>query len=359
MTKQRFTGAILAMLFLFFSGHFLAASPVPAFFNARNPGFQYTGRIDFSRPAAPRFWMPGAYVTARFRGSHCRILIRDQVRFGTNHNDVGIMVDGHQSVRIRMQHRMDTIDIDAGHEKDIHTIIICKDTESGIGYLDFLGMWCDQLLPPVAMASRRIEFIGNSITCGSGSDLEIPCDSGVWYAQQNALESYGPMTARNLGARWMLSAVSGIGLIHSCCAMQITMPQVFDKLDMRDDSIAWDFSGHAPDVVTICLGQNDGIQDSARFCQAYERFIRGLRGHYPEAKIICLNSPMGNEKLTAVLKNYITAVVAQMRASGDDHVYRFFFSRRFHHGCGGHPDQAEHRIIAGELTGYIRRITGW
>src|SRR5690606_17269343 len=115
-----------------------------------------------------------------------------------------------------------------------------------------------------------IEFIGNSITCGMGNDASaIACNTREWYDQHNAYMAYGPLTARKLNARWQLTAESGIGLIHSCCNKKTTMPQVFDKINVADDTIAWDFSRYQPDVVTVCLGQNDGIQDSTAFCNAY------------------------------------------------------------------------------------------
>ena len=129
--------------------------------------------------------------------------------------------------------------------------------------------------------------------------------------------SYGPLTSRSLHAQWQLSAVSGIGMIHSCCNMTITMPQVFDKINMRDDSIAWNFKLYTPDVVTICLGQNDGIQDSATFCNAYIHFIQTIRKKYAKADIICLTSPMGDTSLTAVLKNYLNSIVTALNKRGD------------------------------------------
>ena len=80
------------------------------------------------------------------------------------------------------------------------------------------------------------------------------------------------------------------------------MPQVFDKINMRSDSIAWVFNRYIPDVVTICLGQNDGIQDSTVFCTNYINFIKQVRQQYKKANIVCLTSPMADEKLVAVLK---------------------------------------------------------
>jgi len=39
---------------------------------------------------------------------------------------------------------------------------------------------------------------------------------------------------------------------------------------LRGDTITWDFKAYQPDVVTICLGQNDGPkQDSTLFCSTY------------------------------------------------------------------------------------------
>ena len=208
--------------------------------------------------------------------------------------------------------------------------------------------------------TRKIEFIGNSITCGTGSDVaKIPCGTGQWYDQHNAYLSYGPTTARYLNAQWQLSAVSGIGLIHSCCNMKVAMPQVFDKLNMREDTIAWDFSRYIPDVVTITLGQNDGIQDSATFCGAYVGFIATIRTKYPAAHIICLTSPMADSMLAANMQKNITGVVGFINSTGDANVHKYFYTKQYHHGCGGHPDLEEHALIAGELSAYIKQVMHW
>jgi hypothetical protein len=50
--------------------------------------------------------------------------------------------------------------------------------------------------------------------------------------------------------------------------------------------LGWPIIVGQPDVVTICLGQNDGVQDSTAFCSAYLRFIGQLRHVYPNAQLI-------------------------------------------------------------------------
>lgn len=345
----------LLILSMLFTGS-ISTTYAQQLFKAHHPYIQYTGRIDNSNPALPRFWAPGVYIRARFSGTSCEVILNDEMLYGKYHNAIAVQIDDQPPVKIQTTGKENVITVAKGLKPGAHMLTICKNTEAGIGYLELVGLKCDQLLKLPAAPTRKIEFIGNSITCGMGSDLTIPCGSGEWYDQHNAYNSYGPITARALRAQWQLSAVSGIGLIHSCCDMQITMPQVFDKVNMHKDTIVWDFSRYQPDVVTVTLGQNDGIQDSTLFCRAYLQFIKKLRQYYPAANIVCLNSPMADANLTAVLKKYIIAITS---ASGDKKVSYFFYSKRYHQGCGSHPDLAEHRLIAAALTTYLKKLKNW
>jgi Carbohydrate esterase 2 N-terminal/GDSL-like Lipase/Acylhydrolase family len=329
------------------------------FFGADDPHIQYTGRIDFTNTRLPRFWQPGVYFTTKFTGADCEVILNDEMLWGKKHNYLEIVVDG-KPARLQTKSKRDTITVARNLSAGVHVLTICKNTEANIGYLELVGIRCKQLVSPPAKPARKIEFIGNSITCGTGSDISvIPCGKGVWEDQHNAYFSYGAVTARALNAQYHLSAVSGIGLLHSCCNLDITMPRVFDKISMRNDTIAWNFSLYQPGVVTICLGQNDGLQDSAVFCNNYITFIRQLRKYYPTAGILCLSSPMADAVLTAFMKRTLTAIVSEMNKEGDKKIRSFFFSRQYHNGCDGHPDLDEHRKIALELTGYIRRMMKW
>src|SRR5258706_5003899 len=211
-----------------------------AFYPADHAYIQYTGRIDFSNPKLPRFWQPGVYMTFKIKGTGCDIYLNDEILWGKNHNYLELVVDG-KAKRLQTKARNDTIRVD-GLPDGIHSITLCKNTEANIGYLEIAGTRCGKLLKPAAKPARKIEFVGNSITCGAGADpSELPCGKGAWQDQHNAYLSYGPLTARALIAQYHLSAVSGIGLMHSCCNMNIIMPPVFDKISMRNDTIPWDF----------------------------------------------------------------------------------------------------------------------
>ncbi len=329
-------------------------------FEADNPFFQYTGRIDFSNPKRPRFWTAGVYIRATFTGSTCDLLINDEELGGTSHNYLEIAIDNLKPFKIETTGKTNTIRIADSLAAGAHTVIICKNTEALIGHMQFVGLRCAGLVKSPDKPVRKIEFIGDSITTGTGSDLSpIKCDSGQWYDQHNAWYSYGPMVARTLNAQWHLTAEAGIGLIHSCCNKKYTMPQLFDKVNLSKDSMKWDFTKYQPDVVTICLGQNDGVQDSVKFCAAYVDFVKTVRKAYGKARIVCLGSPMADDHLRAVLKRYLAGVVVYERRHGDTKVDAYFFSRQFHGGCGGHPDQNDHRLIADELGDFIAGRMGW
>jgi hypothetical protein len=332
---------------------------------ANDAKFQYVGRWNFSNPAQPRVWTPGAYVVAKFAGTKCQISLVDEYLYSSNYNYIVVILDGAEYLKYRTTGTANVIDISEHLTAGDHTITIYKVTETGMGYIDFKGLYlesADALLTPDPLPIRKIEFIGNSIVVGSNLDIsEAPCSDNPnpWFINHNAYFSYGALTARNLDAQFHITGVSGIGLIQSCCNMGFTMPQVFTKTNLRKEGSDWDFTQYIPDVVTISLGQNDGIQDSTTFCTAYINFISQIRTHYPGATLILLNSPMADNSLNAVLVEYTNAIADYLVDQGDANIITFELTHNLNSGCGYHPDLTQHETIANELTGFIQATMGW
>src|SRR5688572_4036473 len=79
------------------------------FFPATHAALQYTGRIDFGNKSAPRFWQPGVYITTKFKGSECEILLKDEILWGKSHNYISVVVDNGAPMRIQTRQAADTI----------------------------------------------------------------------------------------------------------------------------------------------------------------------------------------------------------------------------------------------------------
>lgn len=336
------------------------AQPGSTSYAANHPQIRITGRVSNEQPQLPRFWAPGVYIELSFRGDSCTVLLGDEMKWGTNHNSVEIQVDNEPSYKVWLTGKDNVLHIAANKKQRRHKLTITKNTEADMGYLELRGVRCSKLLPLPKAPSRRIEFFGNSITCGTGMDTQdAPCNTGQWYDQHRASKAYGPLTAQKLNAQWQLSSVSGIGLIHSCCNKTTVMPQVYNKINMTDNALPWSFSRYQPDVVTICLGQNDGIQDSVAFTKAYIQLLQQMQQHYPRATFILLNSPMAHAELNAVLQRYILAVVQQSRQQGISRITHYFYSQRYASGCDSHPTMAEHAQMAEELSAFVAQTMDW
>ena len=331
------------------------------FYAANNKYYRFTGRFDFSNRKLPRVWNPGAYIEVGFEGTFLEIEINDEKLYG-GHNYIEVVIDDLPPRRIQLVANNNILLISDSLENKKHTLLICKNTESSMGYIELVGISCQKLLPP-KHRTKKIEFIGDSITCGNGSDnTGIKCGDGTWYDQHNAYLSYGPIVSRILGTDWQLSSVSGIGMYSSCCGMVKTMPQVYNKINFETTGPDWNMPSDSktnPDIVVITLGQNDGIQDSTDYCSTYLAFVRKLRKTYKNATFICCTSPMADPKLQAQMARYIPAITSELHRKGDLNVHSFIYKGMYRSGCTLHPTLAEHREIAKELIPFVKEVSGW
>ncbi len=328
-------------------------------FPANHASIEYMGRVDYSDSTAPKFWQPGVQFTFTFTGDSCGIVLQDELLWGTSYNYIQLVVDSVEK-RLKLGKVLDTLWVTGNKEQKQHQVTVIKNTEAGMGFIAVKGVIARELRPVKESLKRKIEFIGNSITCGMGNDTTgIPCGKGQWFDQHNASKAYGALTANVLQAKYHLSSVSGIGLMHSCCGLKITMPQVFDKINLTGDSLQWNFNNYQPDLVSVCLGQNDGVQDSTVFVNNYVKFLKQLRVYYPKAQFICITSPMADDTLRTFLKGALNGVLQQLHKDGDTLVDSFVFEQSYTSGCDYHPSGSEHQQIAQQLTTFIRQKMKW
>ena len=251
-----------------------------------------------------------------------------------------------------------------------HTVWIYKATEAHTGPIAIEKVTGRQVEALSKPAAPLIEFIGNSITCGAAADpSEVPCGSGEYHDQHNALMAYGPRVAEAVGANYLISCVSGIGAYRNWNSDGPAMPQVYEQVDFRENTAqSWDFSAYLPQVVSIALGTNDFSNgdgkterlpfDSARFVSSYIRFVQLVKGKYPDAQIALLSSPMVNGNNRATFQNALTAIKERIDTTypSDKPVAVHFFQPMQASGCSGHPSVEEHAVMAKELVPFYTNL---
>lgn len=309
-----------------------------------------------------------AHVGFSFEGVSCAVAVF--IPSWLDHNYLQYELDGVYQKRIRINAQSaEPITITAT-KSGKHTVWIYKATEAHTGPVMIKSVHGNNIQALTRPDAPLIEFIGNSITCGAASDpSDVPCGTGLYHDQHNAYMAYGPRVARALGANYLLSSVSGIGIYRNWNSDGPTMPQVYEKVDFHDTtSIQWNFARYSPQVVSIALGTNDFSQgdgksprlpfDSAAFVQGYIRFVQLVKAKYPAAQIALLSSPMLNGDARQLLQNCLATIKKQIDTlyPADKPVALYFFQPMQPRGCSSHPNVEDHAILASELTPFFRQL---
>ena len=321
---------------------------------------------------AVAFGASGVTFFIRFRGTALDVELERVSPDTANHDWFTVVIDGGEPTRFRTELHTRRYTIARGLQRGEHTLVLSKATEGQNGHDRLVAIHADELLQADPLPARRIEYIGNSITAGYGLDPRpIACKQGTWYDATHAWLAYGPRVARRLNAQWMLSAISGIGMVRNWNSPGPVMPNVYQGVFMEyaDSATTWDFRQYTPDLVIVALGTNDFSDgdgktprpalDGDRFVRDYTQFVAGVRSRYPRAKLLLLTSPMLDATRNQTLAAYLQRVIAARAAAGDSAMSLFEFKGRYTSGCDGHPDLAEQLRMADELEPVVRARMKW
>ncbi|MEO6130779.1 MAG: GDSL-type esterase/lipase family protein [Saprospiraceae bacterium] len=306
----------------------------------------------------------------RFTGEKCEIWLRNLAQ-GDDYNYISIVLDGiHQERKAIHFDTFTSVEIKTSVHAPFHDVELYKETEAVCGLIIVKNVRADSLHRLPEVNRKKIEFIGNSITVGMSADAShIPCMEGRWYDQHNAYNAYGPQVSRALNLDFTVYGVSGIGMYRNSSTDGPTVGNVYEQayIDPNPNSVQWDFKKFIPDIVTICLGTNDlsegdGVThrlpfDSTKFINAYLVFLNRIHFHYPNAKILLLNTPLVGDKNIDLLNTCLLSVKEKVVTSIPDLPISIFSLSMFRGaGCGGHPDVEDHKRMADELLPVIQRL---
>lgn len=303
---------------------------------------------------------------------------------------VAVYVDGGVEPVTRISLSQDSMEVELVPEmgEGTHTVEVRKASAmsySGPFSLDSVTVTGVQpSMQPAGQPQRRIEFIGDSITCGYGV-LASAQDASYKSIEEDGTQSFAGVTARSLGADYSLVCVSGNGVYCDLKGRQkMLMPEYYPYADLKLDNdwgstekTLWGDEQFPADAVVIHLGSNDsqGVLTTIQtidgreltleerqlgFREAYQKLVETVRQTHPDAAIFCVIGGMPSIGMYALIQD---AVSAYKEASGDGRVYTYEFETNFHtveNGIrAGHPSATVHRMMAGELAGQMKAVLGW
>ncbi len=354
---------LMAMLGCSAEKHEVTETDVPA----SDARILYVGRVDFTNPEAPLYTYPGVQIMAGFEGTSIRMKAKPKSGFYM------AQVDELEPFKVDYFTREDTVTVLAeGLPEGRHVVKLMNIIEGYEMRPEFYGFILDpgkDLTDPPALPQRKIEFIGNSITCGYGVEAQA-ATVRFSYDTENHYLSFAALTARALDAQHLVVARSGIGIFRNYNGPYdgnpaIAMPALYGYTNFNDTTQLWDYSRYTPDLVCINLGTNDastGRFNKTKLREAYASFIQQVRGKYPQAKIVMLSGCMlSGDRLHAV-EDALNAAVKEANRKGDQGVYRFDFSPQdgsLGYGADYHPSIKQQEKMAGELVPYLRELMGW
>lgn len=215
---------------------------------------------------------------------------------------------------------------------------------------------------------KRIQFIGDSITCGFGNEGK-PGDAFAT-GTENPLKAYAYLTATKLGAEATLLSWSGIGIISSYVDPYVEepntgvlVPMVYPYADyslqcrMGWEKKKFNFASDSCDLIVINLGTNDSSYTrehedrKARFSEAYVELLRYVCGNYKDVPVVCVAGAMNN-----LLDTEIAQAANRVKEEGCPVFYLKFEPKSEEDGEGavGHPSCVRHEKMAEQLATWIR-----
>jgi lysophospholipase L1-like esterase len=265
------------------------ASAQPVEIPVNDPHLLYFGRWDLSNPAQPHSHWTGAYIRTRFTGTSVGISL-------PNDAPLAVSIDN-EAIRPLEAKRGDTPLNLKPLKPGTHSLLVGPGEGNE---LSFKGLLLDSGASTQAVAARPIiEFVGDSITWGTGPD-------GMWsvnWAWQSA-ESLDCDHAQIAQSARALTTGYGCADEHTGMDKQYFMLKNFGYVH-DNPQVPWNFS-YTPVMVVINLGQNDacGNEPDNVFTPNYVNFVKNIRAKFPNASIVALRmfggDHFGRDTLQAV-----------------------------------------------------------
>ncbi len=308
----------------------------------------------------------------------------------SNAAKVAFYVDGEQQKKEMVRQKEITFQVpeSTGKEVTIRVLKLSESYPSTIGIKPF-SVPEGGTIQPTEAKKYKIEFIGDSITCGVGVEAVNGTAGEKDIDKEDITKAYSYKTAQLLDADYSMVSYAGHGVIagytgtpgvkDTSNGKDERLPLVYDKFGKswsnfiaygdasgNPETVNWDFSRFVTDVVVVNLGTNDfsycRVNDTSKYevdaargeeyVTGYVGFLKTVREKNPKAEIFCVVGPGGGP-----MDPYIEKAVKQYSEENSDtkvHAFPFGTIEGANAAGGYHPNEAAHTTTAKKLADFIR-----
>jgi lysophospholipase L1-like esterase len=328
-----------------------------------DPRIEYTGRTLVNGNDVSYDWS-GVYVRVKFNGPYLAMKCSD-----TKNSWFNLWVDKEMGPeadkKFIISAKDTTIVLAEGLGKGEHYIILQKRTEAEQGRMTIHSFLSEgEIIAANGRKQRHIEFIGDSYTCGYGTESASRNDP-FQPETENCNLTYAAIASRYFDADFSLISHSGQGIARNYdnFGPGYYMPDRYNQtFDIEKEPIWQPKSGaYTPDVVVIYLGTNDfscGAQPhEASYRNNYITLLKKIKENYgAQTPILCMGSPANpymydyirSAVVTSELENVAFMTVSSFAHNNEDDL-----------GASWHPNYQGHIKVASCMIPYISTLTGW
>lgn len=342
---------------------------------AQHAALRWEGRVRFDPDRSAVFDWASVRLHARFEGDAVAVY----ARLGQNYLDLDI--DGRRVAVLgpktsapdlawagmgltAQQSGGIPVYVCKGLSPGAHTLLLAKRTSPNFGPVTLLGLrfGSTEALPdPPPALKRRLEFIGDSLTNGYGTEGPgLKCQSLAPY--ENAERAWARRCAEALKAEAQILAYSGYGLVRNYGAADSRskdpVPFYYPRRVLADPAL-WPREAFVPDLSVVFLGTNDySTQPSPSdqvFEDAYAAFLDQVRDGRDGLKIILAYPADGSS-----FAKRVQAVVESQQSVGH-WVEGLALPQpgESERGCDWHPKVSVQQQWADLASAKIRKMLHW
>ena len=311
-----------------------------------------------------RYDWTGVYLQTAFTGRRIAAVMSEE---GTSFHNV--FIDGRWVKKIKVTgQEPQTIVLADRLPEGQHLLRLQKCTEGEYGCTTVKEIIVERTaeLSPVLPADRFIEVIGDSYTCGYGTESDNR-DDPFLLETENCDKAYACIVARYFNADYALVAHSGQGIVrHWGDSVQLSADNMPTRWTQRFDAHGtepYDFQSYKPQLVLINVGTNDfspgAMPTTAQYVDSYVKLIQSVKARYgEEVTVLCITPHSANSELKAALHE-LSDRTRQMNRVFMANAMDRTVSETTDLGASWHPNYRGQRKIAMSLIPQISTIMGW